>query len=145
MPPVERLAAVNRIVIHCAATRPGQNVDDDDIKRWHTDRGFLDIGYHNVIKLDGTIQYGRSYDEKGAHVRGHNDDSVGVCLVGGLDEAGQPAAYYTPEQWASLDRLVAWLQIMWPRAHVVGHNQLDSGKACPSFSVPIWNDSRRKV
>ena len=134
---------VKRIIIHCTATKPDQDVDDETVKRWHLDRGWDDIGYHNLIRRDGSIQYGRAYDEQGAHVRGYNAESLGVCLVGGLDPSGAHVANYTPAQWAALDRLVAWLQIMWPYSAVQGHNQLDSGKSCPCFPVPEWLVNRR--
>jgi hypothetical protein len=77
----------NWIVLHCSATRASQvNIGAKDIRRWHKDKGWADIGYHYVIKRDGTLEKGRALDAVGAHVEGHNSDSVGVCLVGGLND-----------------------------------------------------------
>ena len=70
---------LSRIIIHCSATREGQDVSVDTIRRWHEDRGWSDIGYHFVIGIDGTIHRGRDIDKIGAHTYRHNLDSIGVC------------------------------------------------------------------
>ena len=136
---------IKRIVIHCAATRPSLDIGADDIRNWHiNDNGWADIGYHHVIRKDGTLEIGRPLARAGAHVAGHNADSIGVCLVGGVAENGRtPEANFTPEQWATLDRLVTDLCKQFPEASVHGHNEFSS-KACPSFDVRRWLAEGRK-
>ena len=74
------------IVIHCSQTRPSQKIGAKDIDRWHRERGWTKIGYHKVVKRDGTIEDGRGLDEIGSHVREYNGNSIGVCIVGGAKE-----------------------------------------------------------
>lgn len=105
-----------------------------DIRRWHRQRGFSDIGYHFVVRLDGTIEAGRPLELPGAHCRGHNLRSIGVCYVGGLDSAGRPADTRTPAQRASLLRLLTAIHLAHPRAAIRGHRDF-AAKACPCFDA----------
>ena len=70
---------IKQIIVHCSATKEGQDFKAKDIKRWHFERGFSDIGYHYVVDLDGTIEEGRSLELIGAHTKGQNRDSIGIC------------------------------------------------------------------
>ena len=73
----------NKVILHVSATRDvGNYVDAELIRQWHLDRGWSDIGYHYVIKRDGTIENGRPTTKYGAHTLGQNRDSIGICLVG---------------------------------------------------------------
>ncbi|AXY81848.1 amidase [Dickeya phage Luksen] len=130
----------NFIVIHCAATRPSMDVGVREIRQWHKQRGFFDIGYHYVIRRNGVIEEGRKQDQVGAHVAGYNSESVGICLVGGVPENNVNGfeANFTDAQMVSLKALVGKLQADYKTAKVVGHHHLDSGKACPSFAVDLW-------
>ena len=83
------MRTVNKIVIHCTATKEGQNVSVGTIKKWHLNRGFSDIGYHYVIGIDGKINSGRPVSKSGAHVRNGNSDSIGISYTGGLDINGK--------------------------------------------------------
>lgn len=124
---------LNEIILHCSATEEGKDFTADDIRRWHKARGWKDIGYHYVIKLDGTLQYGRPVDQVGAHVKGHNNTTVGVCYIGGLRN-GEPADTMTPEQEVTFLELVYSLRKSLGYLTVHGHNEY-SAKACPSFVV----------
>lgn len=127
------------IVIHCSATPPSMDVDVKDIDRWHRLKGWLKVGYHYVIKRDGTRQVGRKLEEVGAHVAGYNHKSVGVCMVGGMSEDMSHAQpNFTDEQWDVLKATVRELRDLYPEAIVVGHRDLDSKKECPSFDVTGW-------
>ena len=129
---------MKHLVIHCSATRPSQNVDAATIRRWHTqERGWSDIGYHYVIKRDGTIEKGRPENVAGAHVRGHNRRSLGICMAGGVSEQDVDVAEdnFTNEQWTALHCLLGDLTERYPQAKVVGHRDLNPGKDCPSFDV----------
>lgn len=126
---------INRIIWHCSATPEGRHVSTSTIKAWHKGRGWSDIGYHYVIELDGRVYEGRPIAKQGAHVKGHNKDSIGICYVGGLDSSGKVAKdTRTSAQKATLYTLTAQLLREHPGATVHGHNEYDN-KACPSFNA----------
>lgn len=130
--------AVKYLVVHCSATSPKVNVDRAMIDRWHRERGWLCIGYHFVIKRDGTVEIGRQTTEVGAHVEGHNHESIGVCMAGGVDAKNNPEQNFTDEQYVSLATLLGKLLREFPRAEIVGHRDLNPNKACPSFDAKTW-------
>lgn len=121
------------IVIHCSAVRPGQRSSAKDIDNWHKDKGWKCIGYHFVVRRDGTIETGRRLEEIGAHCVGHNRHSIGICYEGGLDSAGQPADTRTPEQVKTLRKLVERMHAYFPKAVILGHHDLNPGKDCPCY------------
>jgi len=127
---------INLIVIHCSATEEGKEYTVEDITKWHQARGFSTIGYHFLIHLDGSIdgeaEGCRSIMEIGAHAKGYNRHSIGICYIGGLLYK-QPADTRTYAQIESLQCLVKALQSIFP-SNVIGHNEV-SNKACPCFSV----------
>lgn len=125
---------INKIILHCAATREGQNFTVADIERWHKQRGFAKIGYHFVIYLDGSVHKGRDISEIGAHVQGQNSNSIGICYIGGLDVNGKAKDTRTDAQKASLVKLVAELKAQFPDTTIHGHNEF-ANKACPCFEV----------
>lgn len=130
------------LVVHCAATPPDMDIGAAEIDRWHRQRRFLMIGYHYVIRRDGTIEPGRPPGKWGAHARGFNHNSVGICLVGGVDKRNRPEANFTPQQYETLKHLLLGLLSQYPDAVVVGHRDLPGvTKACPSFDVQDWWES----
>lgn len=129
---------IDTLVIHCAATKPDMNIGVKEIREWHKERGWNDIGYHLVIRRDGTIEKGRPLENIGAHVQGHNGGSVGVCLVGGVDNNMKAANNFTAPQWLSLEAIVSEFQKNYPTAKICGHRDLDNKKDCPSFDVGKW-------
>lgn len=124
-----------KIIVHCTATKEGQNVTAETVRRWHKARGFNDIGYHYLIRLDGTIEKGRDDAVIGAHAVGNNRDSLGVCYVGGLDANGKPKDTRTAAQKESLRKLLNLLRKKYPGVTVYGHHDFDKGKACPCFDA----------
>jgi hypothetical protein len=145
---------INTIFVHCAATRPDWLADQSaqakliEIDRWHRDRGFDGFGYHYLIDRDGKVVAGRPLAKIGAHVRGHNAKSVGICLVGGFgSDAGDAfSKNFTPAQDMALRALIDTLQEEFPGAKVRGHNEV-ANKACPGFNVQQWfsGDTRKAV
>lgn len=129
--------AITEIIIHCSATPPEMDIGRKEIDLWHRKRGWLMIGYHRVIRRDGTIEVGRKIEMAGAHARGHNKQSIGICLVGGVNGNGKPDDNFEREQRAALFNLVGELHGRWPEARILGHNEI-SHKACPSFDVQAW-------
>lgn len=126
---------VKFIIIHCSATPRGRDVGAKEIRRWHLQRGFRDIGYHYVVRLDGSIEVGRPLGEAGAHCKGKNYCSVGICYVGGVESDGvTPADTRTLAQRRALAELIDELRKLFPMAEVVGHRDF-AAKACPSFDA----------
>jgi|TARA_R100000482_G_scaffold123224_1_gene72720 hypothetical protein len=128
---------IERVILHCSATREGDDISADTIRTWHTSapRNWSDIGYHYVVRLDGTIESGRPITKPGAHVKGHNKDSIGICYIGGLDASGHPKNTLTREQRSSIWRLCRALVIALNQPlYLHGHCEYSS-KACPSFEV----------
>jgi len=127
---------INKIILHCSATREGQDISVDTIRKWHVDgRGWSDIGYHYIVSIDGSIKEGRPIDRSGAHTKGQNSNSVGVCYIGGVEKDGKtPKDTRNPEQLMALANLLDALMEMYPGATLHGHNEF-ANKACPSFDV----------
>ena len=125
---------IDKIILHCSATPEGRDVSVKTIREWHKQRGWSDIGYHYVVMLDGTIEEGRPLERQGAHVRGHNKGSIGICYVGGLDSDMKAKDTRTDAQRASLSAFLEFLMVEYPKATLHGHNEF-AAKACPSFIV----------
>lgn len=116
-----------------------------EIRSWHLRKGWQDIGYHFVVRRSGKIELGRSIDVAGAHARGFNATSIGICYVGGLNEKMEPEDNRTKAQNESLELLVSMLWAMFPDADVLGHRDLPKvTKACPCFEVSEWLESWAK-
>ena len=128
---------ITKVIIHCAATKPSMDIGASEIKKWHLDRGWKDIGYHYVIRRNGDIENGIAVSLAGSHTKGHNANSIGICLVGGINDKGEPESNFTKAQWATLERLVRVLKVDFPHATVHGHREF-AAKACPSFDVQEW-------
>lgn len=135
---------IDLIVIHCSATKADQDCNAAVIDRWHRQRGWRKIGYHYVLNRDGSIETGRDLEEVGAHVKGQNSRSVGICMCGGLDAEGNPESNFTKEQWKSLESLVDELLVKFGDIKVAGHNEF-SNKACPCFNVSEWQSNRKQT
>jgi N-acetylmuramoyl-L-alanine amidase len=130
---------INKIIIHCSATPEGRDVKTSTIKQWHTAKGWSDIGYHYVIELDGSVNMGRDIDRIGAHTRGKNTGSIGICYVGGMDaNMKNPKDTRTEKQKEGLKCLIKDLIKTYGALTVHGHNEFAS-KACPSFDVKKEN------
>jgi len=133
---------LNMIVVHCSATPPKMDIGVKEIRSWHVKgNGWRDVGYHIVVRRDGTIEFGRPISQAGAHARGYNSNSIGVCWVGGVNDDMDPENNMTEiqeqELWCVIDNLINVYDI--PRENVVGHRDLpEVTKACPSFDVKEW-------
>ena len=147
---------IDSLVIHCSATREGQNVKASDIDKWHRERGFRCIGYHFVIDLDGTVEVGRPLTMDGAHCntaglsgKTYNKHSIGICYVGGLDKKGNAKDTRTWRQKRAMAKLIKDLMDKYPNIkEVIGHRDASPDlnhdgkitanewiKVCPSFDV----------
>lgn len=169
---------IQKIVIHCSATPNGKSLAGNGktaaqvIDGWHKTRGFkrleqcrkafnahlAHIGYHYVIDTTGRIETARREGEIGAHVKGHNMHSVGICLVGGITANGKNHGEFTQAQWQSLHKLLRELEAKYPEARICGHRDLSPDlngdgtitpnewvKDCPCFDVWAWIDSEQII
>lgn len=125
---------IDKIIIHCTATPEGRHITIDDVDKWHKKRGFKKIGYHYLIELNGKLSRGRSEEEQGAHCRGYNKNTIGVCYVGGLDKNMRPRDTRTKEQKHALKILLEYLKDKYPKSTIHAHNEF-ANKACPCFDV----------
>ncbi|MDE6485465.1 MAG: N-acetylmuramoyl-L-alanine amidase [Duncaniella sp.] len=126
---------IDMIIVHCTATPRGREVTAADVDRWHRLRGFDGIGYHFVVKLDGTVETGRAIERAGAHCKGYNSRSIGVAYVGGVEADGvTPADTRTDAQRVALRLLIDRLRGQYGIERVHGHRDF-AAKACPSFDA----------
>jgi N-acetylmuramoyl-L-alanine amidase len=126
---------VNKIIIHCSATKEGVNVSTATIKSWHVKgRGWSDIGYHFIIGLDGAIDYGRPISRQGAHTKGENADSIGICYIGGLSEKKRAKDTRTEAQKKALIKILKTLTHIYPNATIHSHFEF-ANKSCPCFNA----------
>jgi N-acetylmuramoyl-L-alanine amidase len=120
---------ISRIVVHHSASARATAVQVID--RWHRDRGFAGIGYHYVIDGDGKLHQGRDLSKLGAHARGFNATSVGVCVTG---DNTNPSQQWNEVQCSMLKRVVEALELLFPGALTMGHRDLMNTK-CPGLEV----------
>ena len=126
---------VDAIIIHCSATREGQDIGAKEIDAMHKQRGFNGIGYHYVVRLDGKVEKGRNETAIGAHCNtkgfskeSYNRHSIGICYVGGLDKAGKAKDTRTPEQKAALIDLINDICKRYPIVELLGHRDTSPDK-----------------
>lgn len=142
---------IELLVVHCSATRPKMDVGRAEINEWHAARGWGRIGYHYVIRRNGALETGREESEVGVHCKGHNSNSIGICMVGGVNDAGKAEDNFTPSQFATLHAMLLDLRADYPDAEILGHRDLSPDKDgdgivekwewvkdCPSFDVRAW-------
>lgn len=136
---MEERKSTDTIVIHCSATPSSMDIGVDKIRKWHVDdNGWDDIGYHYVIRRDGTLEIGRDEAMVGSHARAVNGTSVGVCLIGGSDSNGKWKDNFAPIQFETLKSIILKLKDKYDIEKIIGHYQIDDRKECPSFDVPKW-------
>ena len=130
---------ITELIVHCSATPEGVDYTVDDIRKWHKQQGWSDIGYHYVVYRNGLIVDGRDVDLIGAHCLkgGHNTHSIGICYVGGVDkdDVKKSKDTRTHEQRAALKAILIDLKRLYPNAKIYGHRDFDKGKDCPSFDA----------
>ena len=139
------------LVIHCTATPEGREVSSTEIRRWHTSpppagRGWKQVGYTDLFHLDGRVERLVKNNEDAQvdpwemtnGASGYNSVSRHIVYVGGCDKAGKPRDTRTATQREALKRYVQDFHGRFPQIRIVGHHDLNPGKACPSFDVAAW-------
>lgn len=148
-----------RLVVHCSATQAKSDIGVKELRAMHLKRGFRDVGYHYVIRRDGTLETGRTETTVGAHVEGYNVGSLGICMVGGLLPNGKTDFNaFTRSQYETLADLLGKLTKKYPKAKVLGHRDLSPDlnkdgkitrgewmKDCPTFDVVPWWAAIQKI
>ena len=148
-----RMRTINLIVVHCSATREDKSFTEHDLETCHRRRGFNGTGYHFYIRRNGDIKSTRPIGRIGAHARGFNKESIGICYEGGLDCRGVPKDTRTSWQKHSLRVLILTLLKDFPGCRICGHRDLSPDlngngeiepeewiKACPCFEASKeWN------
>ena len=142
---------INEIIVHCTATPPNFMADAtpaqrvDEVRRWHVeDNGWSAAGYHFLVDRGGQLLNGRPISKAGAHVKGHNSDTIGVSLFGGKGGTKDQAFEdnFTPKQGETLRKLINRLQSEYgPDLKISGHHEY-ANKACPCFDVRRWLNNR---
>lgn len=125
------------ITVHASATFPSMDIGVATIRKWHLDRGWNDVGYHYVIRRDGTVEKGREDHVMGAQVGSHNSHNIGICMAGGLKEGTQQAEdNFTDQQYSALTELITELHEEWLDAKLMGHNDFSGyhSRGCPCFN-----------
>lgn len=120
--------ATNKIVLHHAAA---STCDARTVHTWHLGRGFSGIGYHFLVRKNGTIERGRAENLVGAHVTGHNSDSIGICFEGNFETETMGEA-----QKNAGSELVEYLKKKYSIGIVVRHKDL-AATACPGKNFPF--------
>jgi len=127
--------SINCVILHCSATGPSTTLAA--IRKYHKQvNKWSDIGYHIVIENDGRIGWGRDVNKAGAHCKGHNASSIGICMVGGTDGSGKRHPF-SKEQFKALKIVLEGLFLTYGKMPIVGHN-LYSSKSCPCFDWETW-------
>jgi len=124
-----KLRKINKIIIHCSDSDNPRHDNIDTIRAWHMQRGWIDVGYHYIITWDGKVYPGRPIHQIGAHCKGHNVDSIGICLTGKWR--------FSNDQLLSLNELTTKLCVtnFVDESKVYPHNYFNKNKSCPNFEL----------
>jgi N-acetylmuramoyl-L-alanine amidase len=135
---------LKRIIVHMSYTPPQMDIGVNEMRKWHTDppprgRGWKDIGYHYVDRRSGIIEIGRDINRIGAHTLGHNNDSIGIVMVGGKHPTkDEVEVNFTSAQWRSLERLVKDLMLQYETITDISGHKDNTATKCPGFDVKSW-------
>lgn len=133
---------IKKIIIHCSDSEFG---DLALINKWHQERGFDSCGYHYVIgngfidlesfyeqDFDGLVEPGRPLETVGAHTKGENHDSIGICLIGRRLFSANQLLHALPDVLISL-----MIRFNLPIKNIYGHSDFNNSKTCPNFDVEL--------
>lgn len=125
---------IKKIVVHVTDSDDSLDIGFREINQWHKERGWLSpsgisCGYHYIVRRDGRIEHGRPEEEAGAHVAGHNSNTLGVVWVG-----RKQIGIKQEKMLMELVRALA-LKHEVDLMDVVGHFELNSGKSCPNLDM----------
>ena len=128
---------IKLLVVHCSDSDDSKTLTALDLHEMHLNFGWDGIGYHKIINRSGKIENGRPEYWVGAHVKGKNSISLGVCLVG--------RHKFTIKQFISLEKVLRKWKFLYPEAEIVGHRDTgNTNKTCPNFDVNAWIEDKFK-
>lgn len=120
---------ITKIIVHVTDSPDTMDIGAKEIRQWHKDRGWSDIGYHKVVRRSGVVEAGRPEDKIGAHAKGYNKYSLGIVWVGRNDIADE-------QKQALITEILAWVeQYKLSIDDVIGHCEVNSGKTCPNLDM----------
>ena len=126
---------IKLLVVHCSDSEDNKTLSAFDLLKMHLNFGWDGIGYHKVINRSGKIENGRPEYWVGAHVKGKNTISLGVCLIGRHE--------FTIKQFISLEKVLRKWKFLYPEAEIVGHRDTgNTDKTCPNFDVKTWIEDK---
>ena len=126
---------IELLVVHCSDTKDSENLSAFDLHKMHLKFGWDGVGYHKIINRSGKVENGRPEYWIGAHVKGKNDISLGVCLIG--------RNKFTAKQYSSLEKILRKWKSLYPKASIVGHCDTgNTNKTCPNFDVKSWSQNK---
>jgi hypothetical protein len=136
---------VTEMVVHWTETNTNKNIGSEEINKYHIELGLDGIGYHYVIRRDGSLQRGRPINLEGQHspVNSHDTRSIGVVFVGGINvPTGTPNSEnfidvqsLTRSQFNTFDHICRAFYNTYPGGQVLGHNDVDEDEVDPGFDV----------
>lgn len=140
---------VTEVIVHATETFTNKNIGAIEINNIHKELGHDGIGYHYVIRRDGRLQRGRPVNRKGEHasVNGHDDYSIGIVMVGGLDGPAETpvvrnsAGSFTRAQYTTLEQFIGAFYRQYPGGQVFGHSDVDGNELDPYFDVVDYIES----
>ena len=129
---------VKYLVIHCSDTEDSIDIGAIEIHKMHLKFGWNGVGYHKIICRNGEIENGRPEYWVGAHARGFNKISLGVCLIGKQN--------FTKRQFESLEKILRIWKKKYPKTEIIGHYVIsDTKKTCPNFDVKKWCEMKKLI
>lgn len=136
---------VTEVVVHWTETPTNKNIGSEELNKIHLESGLKGIGYHYVIRRDGSLQRGRPVNIQGEHtlINNHDERSIGVAFVGGINvPSGTPnlenfvsAQSLTRSQFNTFDHFCRSFYARFPGGQILGHNDLDPIENDPGFNV----------
>ena len=121
--------STEKIVLHHAAAT---SCSVDDIHRWHLNNGWAGIGYHFLVRKDGSVHEGRPIETIGAHTGDENYNSIGICFEGNFEIETMPTA-----QKKAGAELVTYVKGLYPTIKTVGKHKDYNATACPGKNFPF--------
>ena len=143
------IAKINRevteVVVHWTDTYSNKNIGSEELNRTHIELGINGIGYHYVIRRDGSLQRGRPVNVKGDHAseNGHDEYSIGLAFVGGINAPSgtdfpttyRSASSLTLSQMNTFREFCQAFYNRFPGGQILGHNDVDQFEQDPGFDV----------
>ena len=137
---------ITEVVCHWTETPTNKNIGSEEINNLHVDQGLNGIGYHYMIRRDGSIQRGRPVNIEGEHAINHNQRSIAVCFVGGINVPSETinltqyisSSSLTRSQFNSFDHFCRAFYNVWPGGQIVGHSDIDTLTNDPGFDVRAY-------